>query len=337
MKNEPLISICIPTYNGEKYLRKCLDSCLNQTYSAIEIIIVDDGSNDKTPELLQAYALADPRIKLFQNEKNLGLVQNWNRCMELATGEWIKFVFQDDYLRLDCLEKFSAHFTENTKLLVSKRSFILPDAATKELVDYYTQEVRTFENTGAVIHANKIEAAEIARLAVENICLNFIGEPSLTLFKKSVVEEVGTFTTDLAQICDLEFLQRVGTRYGLTYIAEDLCKFRIHSDSTTSSNLDSKSYVLSHLDPIILVQMMLFDKAYQSFRNVLTWRQKFKLKLYLKIRTYEAFLFSQKSADNKLAFKKTTLKFEQIRKRAYNSFSAKCIYLLIRLKRMINS
>ncbi len=337
MKNEPSISICIPSYNGEKYLRECLDSCLNQTFPAKEILVVDDGSSDKTPEMVKAYQLLDSRIKLHQNEKNLGLVGNWNRCIDLAQGDWIKFVFQDDYLSLDCLEKFSWYIAENTTLLVSKRSFILPINANQKLVTYYQKEVKTFENCDAVINNNSISAAEISRLAVENICLNFIGEPSLTLFKKSIVKEVGYFNADLAQICDLEFLQRIGTRYGLTYIPEKLCHFRIHADSTTSSNLGSKSYILSHIDPIILVHQMLFDKMYQSFRSSLSRIQLYKLKLYLKIRSYESYLFSKKSEENKLVFRKTTLKFEEINKRANKSFTARLIYSLIRIKRLLNS
>ncbi|MBL0048742.1 MAG: glycosyltransferase family 2 protein [Bacteroidetes bacterium] len=337
MKNEPGISICIPSYNGEKYLRECLDSCLNQTLPAKEILVVDDGSSDQTPEIVKAYQLRHPHIKYYQNEKNLGLVGNWNRCIDLAREEWIKFVFQDDYLSLNCLEKFCAQITDTSFLLVSKRSFILPENVSKKLSTYYKSEVRTFENTHPIIIKQYISANEISRLAVENICLNFIGEPSLTLFKKSIVNEVGYFNADLAQICDLEFLQRVGTRHGITYIPEKLCHFRIHSDSTTSSNLGSKSFILSHIDPIILVHQMLFDTVYTPFRNSLTWKQLFKLRLYLKIRTYESLLFSEKSTENKLAFAKTRLKFEEINKRAVNSISSKCIYTLLKLKRRIKS
>lgn len=337
MKNEPLISICIPTYNGEKYLRKCLDSCLNQTYSAIEIIIVDDGSNDKTPELLQAYALADPRIKLFQNEKNLGLVQNWNRCMELATGEWIKFVFQDDYLAQDCLQKFVNAANSDTQLIISKRSFILPENADSSTKKYYFSEVRTVENTKAKIHNGKLSAAEIAKIAAENICLNFIAEPSLAFFKKSILSEVGNFDADFAQICDLEYFLRVGSTYGLTYIPEKLCHFRIHSASTTSSNLGAKSYILSHIDPILLVHHMLYSLPYTLLRKNLSESMTYKLKTYLKVRTYEAFIESKKSKENEIAFNKVADKFVEIKKISNASFTTKFTYLLIKIKRRWHS
>ena len=100
----PKVSICIPTYNGERYIEKTLNSVLLQTYDDFEVIIVDDQSSDNTWEILTQYAAQDGRIHLFKNEHNLGLVGNWNRCIELAQGEWIKFVFQDDIIRNDCLE-----------------------------------------------------------------------------------------------------------------------------------------------------------------------------------------------------------------------------------------
>src|SRR4051812_42885322 len=100
-----LVSICIPTYNGEKYLKECFDSVLAQTYANTEVIVVDDGSTDGTFKILEEYASKDNRIKLVKNSANLGLVGNWNRCLEIATGEWIKFAFQDDVLNKNCIEK----------------------------------------------------------------------------------------------------------------------------------------------------------------------------------------------------------------------------------------
>ena len=94
--NSPLVSICIPTYNGEKYLKECLDSCIDQTFKSYEIIICDDCSSDGTIKIIEEYAKIFPQIILFQNDGNLGLVGNWNRCIHHSNGEWIKFVFQDD-------------------------------------------------------------------------------------------------------------------------------------------------------------------------------------------------------------------------------------------------
>ena len=98
---KPPISVCVPTYNGMKYLRECLDSILVQSFENFEVIIVDDQSADGSVDLLSEYAAQDERIRVFRNPQNLGLVGNWNRCLDLASAEWIKFVFQDDLIGLN--------------------------------------------------------------------------------------------------------------------------------------------------------------------------------------------------------------------------------------------
>src|SRR5450631_1193388 len=113
----PVISVCVPTYNGSKYLGNCLDSILSQTFNDFEVLIVDDLSSDNTFDIAMAYAERDKRFKLFQNTVNLGLVGNWNQCVELAGGEWIKFVFQDDVLAPECIEKLLHKALQGHKLI----------------------------------------------------------------------------------------------------------------------------------------------------------------------------------------------------------------------------
>src|SRR3982751_3050681 len=91
----PRVTVCVPMYNGERYLAECIESILAQTYTDFQLLLVDDCSTDATRSIAESYAAADSRVRLIVNHTNLGLVGNWNRCIELATGEWIKFVFQD--------------------------------------------------------------------------------------------------------------------------------------------------------------------------------------------------------------------------------------------------
>jgi len=92
-----LVSIALPTYNGEKYLQVLLDSLLAQTYSYLEIIAVDDRSTDKTVELLRQYSLLHPHIKVYVNESNLGFIKNFEKAVSLCNGEYIAMCDQDDY------------------------------------------------------------------------------------------------------------------------------------------------------------------------------------------------------------------------------------------------
>lgn len=93
----PKISIIIPVYNMERYLARCLDSVINQTLADIEIICVNDGSTDKSPEILQEYALKDARI-IIVNQRNGGLSSARNSGMRIAKSEYIGFVDSDDWI-----------------------------------------------------------------------------------------------------------------------------------------------------------------------------------------------------------------------------------------------
>lgn len=285
---KPLISICIPTYNGEEYLTQCIESCINQTYDNYEIIICDDGSSDNSVSIIELYSSKDLRIKFFKNDKNLGLVGNWNKCIELSSGEWIKFVFQDDYITYNCIDKFAKEITPKTELIVCKRNFILPKDASEDYVNYYTNVVRTLENSNKNI-SNFFSPQLISDISVKYMAMNFIGEPSLILFKKSIVSKLGNFNHTLKQICDLEFVLRIASQYGLVYIPEQLCSFRIHNNSTTSKNVASQSFILSYIEPLLLSHLLLYSDSYKIFRANLTIFQMIKLKLYFRLKVYKAY------------------------------------------------
>ena len=102
-----MITVIIPVYNVEKYVAQCLDSILGQTYTNLEIILVDDGSTDASGRICDEYANLDTRIKVIHKE-NGGLSSARNAALDIATGEYIAFVDSDDYLALDTLEKCHA-------------------------------------------------------------------------------------------------------------------------------------------------------------------------------------------------------------------------------------
>ena len=103
MKGDITISIVVPVYKVEKYLSQCIDSIRNQTYTNIQIILVDDGSPDKCGEVCDEYANADKRI-LVIHKQNGGLSDARNAGIEKASGEYIFFVDSDDFISKDCIE-----------------------------------------------------------------------------------------------------------------------------------------------------------------------------------------------------------------------------------------
>lgn len=112
------VSIIVPVYNVEKYLRKCLDSLINQTLKDIEIICINDGSTDKSLEILEEYKNRDSRIILL-NQENSGQSVARNRGIEIAKGEYLGFVDPDDWVDLDYYEKlYNAASTNDTDIAV---------------------------------------------------------------------------------------------------------------------------------------------------------------------------------------------------------------------------
>lgn len=97
LKQFPLVSVVLTTYNGEKFLAQQIDSLLKQSYSNIEIIAVDDCSKDNSVAILNAFAAEHKNIKIYVNETNLGFIKNFEKGCRLAQGEFIAFCDQDDY------------------------------------------------------------------------------------------------------------------------------------------------------------------------------------------------------------------------------------------------
>ncbi len=100
-----LVSILIPVYNRKTFIGACIESSLVQTYTNIEVVVVDNASTDGTWEICQQYAAKDQRVRVFRNDTNIGPVRNWKRCIDEASGLYGKLLFSDDLIESDFLEK----------------------------------------------------------------------------------------------------------------------------------------------------------------------------------------------------------------------------------------
>jgi len=110
---QTLVSIAMCTYNGERFIGEQLDSILTQSHKNIELIITDDGSTDKTIEIIEKYQKADKRIKLYKNKKNLGFIKNFEKAISLTNGEYIALADQDDIWKKEKLETFLYEIKDN--------------------------------------------------------------------------------------------------------------------------------------------------------------------------------------------------------------------------------
>lgn len=131
------VSVIVPAYNCSKYINKCIDSIINQTYDDIEPVIVNDGSKDNTREILEQYG---DKIKLI-NKENAGVAEARNTGIKAATGDYIMFLDSDDYLELDCIEDIVTHQKKyNCDIVRFSYKIVYEDGKQTSPINYFTEE-----------------------------------------------------------------------------------------------------------------------------------------------------------------------------------------------------
>src|SRR5581483_9458517 len=215
MPTPPKISVLIPTFNCARFLPEAVDSILAQKFGDFELIISDDNSSDDSSELLRSYAARDPRVRLHLQSSNLGMVANWNWCLQQARGEYIKFVFGDDALisaqTLGCMAELLD--AEPDVVLVASARRVIDEASHPTAI---WDELKTAGRHGG--------AALIARCLQQD--RNLIGEPSAVMFRREAATR--GFDLQLRQLVDLEMWLHLLSSGGLAYLPEPLCAFRLH-------------------------------------------------------------------------------------------------------------
>lgn len=240
---QPLISICVPTYNGARYLQQALDSIAAQTYKNIEVIISDDTSTDKTLEICKTFKEnSDFPVHIYPHQP-AGIGANWNHCISKTNGDYIKFLFQDDILENNCLEKSLFYMQQHNLLVVCSKRL---------LIDGKNQSVNSgafFEKFGDLqkntldldfkeFHLLKKE--DLKKIKPHQLSYNIFGEPIAFLFSKEIFEKYGLFRTDLKQILDTEMGYRILRHQPIGIIAEKLYQFRLHNAQESSLHQQRK-------------------------------------------------------------------------------------------------
>lgn len=136
---QPLISVIIPVYGVEKYISQCLESVINQTYKNLEIIVVNDGTKDRSADIAKEYAAKDSRIKVY-DFKNGGLSVARNRGLEIATGEYISYLDSDDWLDTKMYETLLETAMKNEADMV-KCGIIETNGAAEEKITFSDVEI----------------------------------------------------------------------------------------------------------------------------------------------------------------------------------------------------
>ncbi len=234
----PLVSICIPTRNGARWLRESIDSARAQTHPNIEIVVSDDASTDDTEAIVRSYR--DERIRFEKNKRALGLPGNWNRCIERAKGEHIQLLFQGDFLAPTCVERMVAIAEEdaNVGLVFCRRNIVLEHPEDPGAQDWLRQYG---EVHGPLLPLERINDGPtlIRRCLAKGVHVNRIGEPTAVLVRRSCYERFGLFDPRLKQIVDWEMWLRIMSRASIGFVDEALVSFRV--DPSSASAVDTRA------------------------------------------------------------------------------------------------
>lgn len=245
------VSVCIPVYNGEKYLRQCINSILSQTYRDFELVIVNDNSSDGTKRVINTFH--DKRIKYYENKKNLGLVKNWNRCIDLSSGEYICIFHQDDVMEQDNLLKKVNILSSNKNVgMVYSDTTIINSNSIQTGGHWFnlllpnTDFFRSGRSFFDLLFSN----------------LNIICCPSV-MTKREVYEGIGGFDTRLPLSVDMEMWLRISLFYDIAYLSEPLIKYRWHDDNVTHD------FLALDLIHVYLCKKMVLEKYPEIFAGKL--------------------------------------------------------------------
>lgn len=221
----PNVSVCIPTYNREFFLKETLDSVFTQTYKDFEVVVVDDGSTDGTKQMLERNGY---NVR-YQRQENAGDAAARNKLIELANGKYISFLDSDDLLYPDSLERMVKAMPRDVENAVVYGPY--------DAIDERGRSLRR--------RKKKLYSGRITRQLFEDILIHSCG---LLLSKKMLVE-AGGFDTKLAVCSDYNLWLRLSLKYDFVALEGAVFKRRRHGGNLSRSsfkNLDTEYKVLEN-------------------------------------------------------------------------------------------
>lgn len=218
------VSVLIPVYNMESYIEEAIESVLNQTFDGYEIVIVDNNSTDNTWPILLKYE-AHPKFILIKNERNLGMAQNWNRCLFYARGKYLKVLNADDILEQTALQECVTILDNYPAISLVTSHFKTFGVENKEM---YSKHVGQIDGKQAIV--DTIETS------------NWIGCPTQVMFRRDDLY-VGYFNIASTWWSDMDLWYRLLTIGDLFVIDKILSQNRSHLGQVSHQFADQKSLV----------------------------------------------------------------------------------------------
>ncbi len=206
----PKVSIVLPTYNGEKYLKESIESIINQSFEDWELIIVNDCSTDSSLEIARRFEENDDRIKVINNETNQKLPKSLNIGFECAKGGYYTWTSDDNLYRKDALYELVSFLDENKIFPMVCSDFEYIDSENKTIAEY--------------------KEFDICKMFYKN-CVG-----ACFMYRREAAETVGKYNENLFLIEDYDYWYRILEKYKcIGYIPKNLYKYRLHNGSLTST------------------------------------------------------------------------------------------------------
>jgi glycosyltransferase involved in cell wall biosynthesis len=225
MKNKkPLVSIIIPIYNAEKYVSKCIESVINQSYEKIEVLLINDGSTDNSQEICDAYAIKDQRVKVI-HKQNQGVSSARNLGIDESKGEYISFVDSDDWIDLDTYKRLIAcTLTFDVEVVIFEYDVVYEDGKVI---------FKSYKNLEGVI--NKTSAIETVISPVSRFAVT-------KLYKRNIIGDI-RFDTSIHIGEDTLFVMRtLGNANSIYYMAYPFYHYWQSDNSATRSKFNKKIF-----------------------------------------------------------------------------------------------
>ncbi|HAN45254.1 MAG TPA: hypothetical protein DCQ32_01735 [Cyanobacteria bacterium UBA8156] len=243
----PLVSLCVPTYNGAPYLRETLSSALSQTYRPLEILIGDDGSTDETLHILTEFQELAERhgktpVRIWPHRRDRP-ADNWNFLAAEARGVYLKYLFQDDVLHPDCVAKLVvlAETNDRLGLVFCRRSLQSAVPLPPDYVALYGDVSRGWHRLAAVQSGRDL----LSDGGFWQEPANKIGEPTNVLLRRETFWRVGGFDRELVQLVDWDLWLRFLGQGWIGFVPEELAAFRVHDRQLSHTHTESGA---AHLD-----------------------------------------------------------------------------------------
>lgn len=221
MMTDPKVTVLMSVYNGDRYLNEAIDSILAQTFTDYEFLIIDDGSTDRTLDILRSYI--DPRIRIIRNEDNLGLTKSLNKGLKLSRGEYIARMDADDI-------SLPNRLNEEVQYLEDNKDVVLVGTG-REIIDEKGDIIETI-TPYRIITTKKL------------LRKNYFQHSSI-LFRKKNIREIGGYCSSLLCCQDYYLWLTLSKKYQLHNIPKVLCKSRIQKNSISYSKIHESA--LSHI------------------------------------------------------------------------------------------